>query len=63
MQLPTYISVNQFYKYVNKNVSYSQKLVQPGEFKDHLTEILRQGARKLVLQAVEVEFASFIGTL
>lgn len=36
------------------------ELVQPGEFKDHLTEILRQGARSLVLQAVEAEFASFL---
>jgi len=36
------------------------ELVQPGEFKDHLTEILRQGARNLVLQAVEAEFASFL---
>lgn len=36
------------------------ELVQPGEFKDHLTEILRQGARSLVLQAVETEFASFL---
>jgi putative transposase len=36
------------------------ELVQPGEFKDHLTEILRQGARDLVLQAVEAEFASFL---
>lgn len=35
-------------------------LVQPGEFKDQLTEILRQGARNLVLQAVEAEFASFL---
>jgi putative transposase len=36
------------------------ELVQPGEFKDQLTEILRQGARNLVLQAVETEFASFL---
>jgi putative transposase len=36
------------------------ELVQPGEFKDQLTEILRQGARNLVLQAVEAEFASFL---
>ena len=36
------------------------ELVQPGEFKDRLTEILRQGARNLVLQAVEAEFASFL---
>jgi hypothetical protein len=30
----------------NTNVT---ELVQPGEFKDQLTEILRQGARNLVL--------------
>jgi len=36
------------------------ELVQPEEYKDQLTEILRQGARKLVLQAVEAEFASFL---
>jgi transposase-like protein len=36
------------------------ELVQPGDFKDQLTEILRQGARNLVLQAVEAEFASFL---
>ena len=29
------------------------ELVQPGEFKDQLTEVLRQGAQALVLQAVE----------
>jgi hypothetical protein len=31
------------------------ELVQPGEFKDQLTEVLRQGA-----QAVEAEFAAFL---
>lgn len=36
------------------------KLVQPGEFKDQLTEILRQGAQTLVLQAVEAEFSAFL---
>ena len=36
------------------------KLVHPGEFEDQLTEILRQGAQKLVLQAVEAEFAKFL---
>ncbi len=35
-------------------------LVQPGEFKDHLTEILRQGAQDIILQAVEAEFAAFL---
>ena len=35
-------------------------LVQPGEFKDQLTEILREGAQALVLQAVEAEFAAFL---
>jgi len=38
------------------------ELIQPGEFKDHLTEILRQGAQALVLQAVETEFAAFLET-
>lgn len=36
------------------------ELTQPGEFKDHLTEVLRQGAQSLVLQAVEAEFAAFL---
>lgn len=36
------------------------ELIQPGEFKDHLTEVLGQGARSLVLQAVEAEFATFL---
>ena len=36
------------------------ELIQPGEFKDHLTEILRQGAQNLVLEAVEAEFSSFL---
>ena len=36
------------------------KLVQPGEFKDQLTEILRQGAQALVMQAVEAECAAFL---
>lgn len=36
------------------------ELVQPGEFKDQLTEVLRQGAQALVLQAVEAEFAAFL---
>jgi len=36
-------------------------LVQPGEFKDHLTDILRAGAQNLVFQAVEEEFAKFLG--
>lgn len=36
------------------------ELVQPGEFKDHLTEVLRQGAQALVLQAVEAEFSAFL---
>lgn len=39
----------------NDNVT---ELVQPGEFKDQLIEILKQGTRSLVLQAIEAEFAS-----
>jgi transposase-like protein len=36
------------------------ELVQPGAFEDQLTEILRQGARALLAQAVEAEVASFL---
>lgn len=36
------------------------ELVQPGEFKDQLTEVLRQGAQALVLQAVEAELSAFL---
>lgn len=36
------------------------ELVQPEEFKDQLTEILRQDAKNLIVQAVEAEFASFL---
>ena len=43
----------------NNNIT---ELVQPGEFKDQLTEILRQGVISLVLQAIEAEFASFLQT-
>jgi hypothetical protein len=31
------------------------KLIQPGAFEDQLTEVLRQGARTLLAQAVESE--------
>jgi putative transposase len=37
------------------------KLIQPGCFDDQLTEILRQGARRLLAQAVEAEIADFLG--
>jgi putative transposase len=33
---------------------------QPGAFDDQLTEILRQGARTLLAQAVEAEVADFL---
>jgi len=36
------------------------KLIQPGAFDDQLTEILRQGARSLLAQAVEAEVADFL---
>ena len=36
------------------------KLIQPGSFDDQLTEILRQGARTLLAQAVEAEVADFL---
>lgn len=42
----------------NDNVT---KLVQPGAFEDPLTEILRDGARTLLAQAVEAEVAEFLG--
>ncbi len=36
-------------------------LVQPGAFEDPLTEVLREGARALLAQAVEAEVAGFLG--
>ena len=36
------------------------KLIQPGSFTDPLTEILRNGARALLTQAVEAEVAEFL---
>ena len=42
----------------NDNVT---KLIQPGEFDDQLTEILRNGARALLAKAVEAEVADFLG--
>lgn len=36
------------------------ELIQPGEFKDQLTEVLRQGAQAIVLQVVEAEFSVFL---
>lgn len=41
----------------NDNVT---KLIQPGAFDDPLTEILRNGARALLAQAVEAEIADFL---
>ena len=41
----------------NDNVT---KLVQPGAFDDPLTEVLRNGARALLAQAVEAEVADFL---
>ena len=37
------------------------KLVQPGAFEDCLSEILRDGARALLGQAIEAEVAEFLG--
>lgn len=37
------------------------KLKEPGSFEDQLTEVLRQGARALITQAVEAEVAEFLG--
>ena len=36
------------------------KLIQPGTFNDQLTEVLRNGARTLLAQAVEAEVADFL---
>src|SRR3954467_12083675 len=36
------------------------KLIQPAEFSDPLTEVLREGARALLAQAVEAEVAAFL---
>ena len=36
-------------------------LVQPGTFTDRLTDVLRDGARALLAQAVEAEVAGFLG--
>lgn len=37
------------------------KLIQPGTFDDQLTQVLRNGARALLTQAVEAEAAYFLG--
>ena len=37
------------------------KLIQPGNVEDQLTEILRNGARALLAEAVEAEVADFLG--
>ena len=37
------------------------KLIQPEAFSDPLTEVLREGARALLAQAVEAEVAAFLG--
>ena len=42
----------------NDNVT---KLIQPGAFEDRLTDVLRDGARLLLAQAVEAEVAEFLG--
>lgn len=34
------------------------KLIQPGTFNDQLTDVLRNGARALLAQAVEAEVAA-----
>jgi hypothetical protein len=36
------------------------RLIQPGTFEDRLTEVLRNGARTLLAQAVEAEVAEFL---
>src|SRR5260370_39441130 len=37
------------------------QLIQPGNVDDQLTEILRNGARALLAQAVDAEVADFLG--
>ena len=37
------------------------RLIQTGAFDDQLTEVLRNGARALLAQAVEAEVAGFLG--
>ena len=37
------------------------KLAQPGTFTDSLTDILRDGARTLLAQAIEAEVADYLG--
>jgi len=39
------------------------KLLQPGSFADPLTEVLRNGARALLAQAIEAEVAEFLAKL
>ncbi|MCK1478294.1 IS256 family transposase, partial [Bradyrhizobium sp. 197] len=46
------------YAVSNDNVIH---LIQPGIFDDQLTEVLRNGARALLAQAVEAEVADFLG--
>ena len=41
----------------NDNVT---RLIQPGSFDDPLTQVLRDGARTLLAQAVEAEVAAFL---
>ena len=36
------------------------KLIQPGTFDDQLTEVLRNGARTLLTQAIEAEVSEFL---
>jgi putative transposase len=38
------------------------KLIQPGELSDPLTEVLRNGARALLAQAIDAEVAAFLGS-
>jgi hypothetical protein len=37
------------------------RLAEPGTFVDGLTDVLRNGARKLLTQAIEAEVADFLG--
>ena len=46
-------------RYAVKDTNFV-KLVQPGSFADPLTDVLRNGARALLAQAIEAEVADFL---
>jgi putative transposase len=46
---------------IRRDRQYVFQLSQPGTFTDPLTEVLRNGARALLAQAVEAELAALLG--